>query len=461
MAVKRIEGSYRDPSGHVYDAGDHVLRSVRPIAADDFNVVRRTGLLDRLVAEGTLLPFEEVDRDELTALAPDAVHVLRHPRLDFISHPYEWSFPALRAAAVLHLDIQLKALEAEVTLSDASAYNLQFVGSKPVFIDHLSFRPYRDGEFWAGHRQFCEQFLNPLLLTALSGVPFQTWYRGSLNGLPSREVSPLLPALSKFSRRVFLHVYLLGQLQGESVHRDAVQLAGTGLPRARFRKTLEDLRRWVAELVPKGSRYTEWSDYAGHTSYLEGEGSAKRAFVRDFVTATKPGMVWDVGCNTGDFSAVALAAGARTVVGFEFDHGALDGAFLRATKEGLSLLPLYLDAANPSPDQGWAQRERAGLAGRRSADGVLALALVHHLAISRNVPLAQVVAWLVSLAPSGVIEFVPKTDPMVGRLLALRADVFEDYTEATFLAALETGGRVVRTERITDSGRLVAWFERD
>jgi ribosomal protein L11 methylase PrmA len=461
MIIRRIAGSYRDPSGHVFDGGTHVLRSVRPPAAAEFDQVKQTGLLDRLVAEGVLLPFEVVDRRLLAEQEPDAVSVLRHPRLDFISHPYEWSFRGLRAAALLQLDIQLRALEAGVALGDASAYNLQFIGSKPVFIDHLSFRPYREGEFWTGHQQFCNQFLNPLLLTALTGVPFQTWYRGSLDGIPSREVSPLFPRRKLLSRRMLLHVYLLGKLQGESTRSSAVQLANAGLPRRRFQKTLEDLRGWVAGLEPKGSRFSEWSDYAANTSYGQAEGSAKRAFVADFVAGTKPRMLWDLGCNTGDFSVVALGAGAETVVGFEFDHGALDAAFLRATQEGLSLLPLYLDAANPSPDQGWAQRERAGLGARRSADAVLALALVHHLAISRNVPLAEVVAWIVSLAPKGVIEFVPKADAMVQRLLALRADIFEDYDEAYFLAALESGGRIVKTARVTESGRLLAWFARD
>jgi len=461
MGISRIGGSYRDPSGHVYDAGDHVLRSVRPIAADEFDQVLKTGILERLVADGRLVPFEVLDPEILVAEAPDAVRVLRHPRLEFISYPHEWSFPALRAAALLHLDIQLQALEAGVTLSDASAYNIQFTGSQPVFIDHLSFRPYKDGEFWAGHRQFCEQFLNPLVLTALTGVPFQAWYRGSMNGLPSREVAAFLPRRNMFSRRMLLHVYLLGRLEGESTQRDAVKLAGTGLPRERFKKTLEDLRRWIAGLTPKGSRFSEWGDYAGNTSYGEAEGVAKRDFIRDFVTATRPGMVWDLGCNTGDYSAVALASGARSVVGFEFDQAALDTAYYRAVKENLALLPLFLDAANPSPDQGWAQRERSGLAARRNADAVFALALVHHLAISRNVPLGEVVAWLVSLAPSGVIEFVPKADAMVRRMLALRTDVFEDYTEEVFLGALEAAGRVVRTARITESGRLLAWFDRD
>lgn len=461
MTPSRSGGSYRDPSGHVFVADDHVLRSIRAPAAGPFDEVHRTGFLGRLVAEDFLVPYEFVDRGLLAEQEPDAVHVLRHPRLEFVSHPYEWSFPALQAAALLHLDIHLRALDAGVSLSDGSAYNIQFIGSRPVFIDHLSFRPYKDGEFWAGHRQFCEQFLNPLLLTALTGVPYQGWYRGSMEGIPSRELAALLPKTSMLSRRLLLHVHLMGRLRGERSNKTAVQLASAGFPLATFRKTLEDLRTWIARLQPKGSRFTEWSDYAGNTSYSEAEGQGKRAFIRDFVGAVKPGMLWDFGCNTGDYSVAALEAGARLVIGFEFDHGALDAAYRRASEGRLAFLPLHQDAANPSVSQGWDQAERAGLAERRSADAVMALALVHHLAISRNVPLVAVVDWLTVQAPRGVIEFVPKADPMVQRLLALREDVFEDYDEATFLAALGRRGRITRTVRITETGRLLAWFDRD
>jgi ribosomal protein L11 methylase PrmA len=460
MALRRIEGSYRDPSGHVFDAGDHVLRSVRPPAVADFAEVLKTGFLNQLLDAGDLHPFEVADRALLAELEPDAVQVLRHPRLTFISHPYEWSFPALRAAALLHLDIQIRGLDAGVTLTDASAYNIQFVGPRPVFIDHLSFRPYRDGEFWSGHRQFCEQFLNPLLLTTLTGIPYQNWYRGSMDGLPAREIGPLLPRTTLLSRRFLLHVHLLGRLQGEGARQSAAQLSATAFPKHRYRKTLEDLRAWVSGLRPKGSRFSEWASYAGNTSYADAEGEAKRAFIREFISMSRPAQLWDIGCNTGDYSVVALEAGARSVIGFEFDHGALDLAYLRACEGHLALLPLHLDAANPSPDQGWAQRERAGLSSRRTADAVLALALVHHLAISRNVPLTEVVSWITGLAPRGVIEFVPKGDPMVQRLLSLRADVFEDYTEPVFLSALQRQARVVRTKQVTETGRLLAWFER-
>ncbi|MBL8709364.1 MAG: class I SAM-dependent methyltransferase, partial [Rhodospirillaceae bacterium] len=187
----------------------------------------------------------------------------------------------------------------------------------------------------------------------------------------------------------------------------------------------------------------------------------KQGFVAEMVAAVRPEKLIDLGCNTGDYSKLALQAGAASVIGFDFDLGALDRAFARAQGERLNFLPLWLDAANPSSDQGWAQGERKGFAARARADALLALALVHHLAIGRNIPLAQVVDWLIDIAPQGIIEFVPKSDPMVRQLLSLRADIFADYTEAVFRAAVERRARIRRAHAVAEGGRLLLWYERD
>ena len=181
-------GSYRDPSGSVYEAGGNIYRSVSPLAIGDFETVWSSGDPQDLIAKGWLVGAERIEGSEVAA-ATGAAALLRHPRLSFISYPYEWGFEALKAAALLHLDIQLDALERDIALIDASPYNVQFVGCCPTFIDHLSFRPYREGEFWVGHSQFLDQFLNPLLLRALLGVAHNAWYRGSLEGIPTAELT--------------------------------------------------------------------------------------------------------------------------------------------------------------------------------------------------------------------------------------------------------------------------------
>jgi ribosomal protein L11 methylase PrmA len=454
-------GSYRDPAGAVYDAGPDIYRTVTSLGIAEFEQVWATGYLQSLVEKSWLVPVERLDPTD-TPGAADTRALLRHPRLSFISYPYEWSFQALKSAALLHLDIQIDALAHDIALVDASAYNIQFVGPRPVFIDHLSFRPYREGELWIGHNQFLEQFLNPLLLRAILGVPHNAWFRGSLEGIPTAELTRLIPWRSKLSVNLLSHVVLPAYLQGTVGSSDkALKSIRQGrLPRTGYRGMLERLRAWIAGLSPRRTGRTTWQRYEDFRTYGLAELEAKRAFVGEFVARVKPRQLWDLGCNTGEFSALALEAGSSEVIGFDFDQGALDLAFVRARDEGLTFLPLYLDAANPSPGQGWASTERKSLAGRCRADAVLALAFVHHLAIGRNVPLPRVANWLTGLAPAGVIEFVPKADPTVQLMLQLRKDVFPNYTEEAFLDALSSQARIVKEERLEGAGRLLIWYER-
>jgi ribosomal protein L11 methylase PrmA len=459
--------SFRDPSGRVYEVDGRIFRTIAERAAEDYRFLRRSGVLERLAADGRIIAAQEVDPDVLGPAGRAAAHVLEHPRLPFVSYPYEWPFSALKAAALLHLDLQIELLAHDIALSDASAYNVQFVGPRPVFIDLLSLRRYREGELWPGHRQFCEQFLNPLLLRAALGIPHNAWYRGSLEGIPTQDLARLLPLRRKLSWRVMTYVVLQARLHetandpnGAAFDRAQRISRRRALSRAGFLGILTQLRDWVAGLEPADTGRTVWADYARTHGYGSEEEAAKRAFVAAFAAATKPRLVWDLGCNTGEYAKLALAAGAAQAIGFDSDQSALERAFARAQAERLNLLPLFQDAANPSPDQGWRQSERPGLQRRRTADALLALAVEHHLAIGRNLPLDQVVGWLVGLAPRGVVEFVQKDDPAIRRMLALREDVFDDYDERSFTEALGRQARVVREATVSATGRRLFWYDR-
>jgi len=455
-------GSYRDPSGTVYSAGGDVYRSVSALAIDNFETVWASGYLQDLIAKGWLVGADRVESSEVGAAA-DAPALLRHPRLSFISYPYEWGFEALKSAALLHLDIQLNALDRDIALTDASAYNIQFAGCRPIFIDHLSFQPYREGEFWIGHRQFLEQFLNPLLLRALLGVSHNGWYRGTLEGIPTSDLNCLLPLSRKISFNVLSQVTLPARLQSRArtASKESLQrLSNARLPKSSYRGLLTRLRSWIVGLSPRQTGHTTWQRYEDFHTYGTEELEAKRRFVIDFASRAKPSQIWDLGCNTGEFSELALESGAAEAIGFDFDQGSLDLAFTRGRDRSLNFLPLFLDAANPTPAQGWAGVERKDLTSRGHPDSLLALAFIHHLAIGRNVPLANAVDWLIGLAPRGVIEFVPKSDSMVQTMLRLRKDIFPSYTEECFLRALSQCARVVKRETITQSGRLLVWFER-
>lgn len=454
--------SFRDRSGRVYHRDGRIYRTVMLQAADDFEFVRGTGLIDRLVQAKQLVAENHANVDLVGGAAAGARYVLEHPKLPFISYPYEWSFGALKSAALLQLDVHLEALEHGVTLSDASAYNVQFQGASPIFIDGLSFRRYVDGEYWSGHRQFCDQFLNPLLLQSILGVPHNAWYRGSLDGISAEHLNDLLPWHSKLSWGVFTNVVMQARLQSRTRNDDSAlrRAEARKLPLTGLKELLRGMRRWISRLRPKGVRTTDWQGYADNNSYQAEESAAKRQFVAEFVREVSPDMLWDMGCNTGDYSMVALESGAGRVVGFDFDHNAVDAAYQRSAATDAKFLPLVLDAVNPSPGQGWAQSERKGLDERGSADALVALALVHHLAIGKNVPLTDVVNWLVQLAPVGIIEFVQKSDPMVQQLLRLREDIFEDYNQQTFEAALERHASITKSEQVSATGRRLYCYRR-
>ena len=456
--------SYRDPSGHVHIEGERVFRTVTPHGRAEYEFIRDSGTLNGLIERGLLIGATEVEKIVLADASPQDL-ILEHPNIPVLSYPYEWPFRALKAAALLHLDIQLAVLKNNIALSDASAFNIQFLGGKPIFIDYLSFRRYQDGEPWFGHRQFCEQFLNPLILQAKLGVPFHAAYRGRPDGIESVGLSPLLKLRHKWSPTMFSHITLFARSQNRvnaSMLKEAQVAQVRGLKRDRYRAILLQLHQFISHLKPAEGAQTTWEGYADDNTYETVEAAAKRAVVERFVTDSRPNLLIDLGCNTGDYSQIALSCGAKYVVGLDSDHGALERAFMRSVSDDLNFLPLYQDLGNPTPGLGWNARERQSLEDRLArADAVLALALVHHLAIARNVPLDAVVDAIVAMAPRGVIEFVPKDDPTVQIMLALREDIFASYNRETFIKALERRATVVAHETVSESGRELFRFQRD
>lgn len=456
-------GSFRDPAGHVLISGNRIFRSINEVARRDYEAIRDKGVLSKSIEQGYLIGANELPQSDWPLDNLNAAYVIEHPRIPYISYPYEWSFSQLKAAALHHLDFQLMLLERDVVLSDATAYNIQFIASKPVFIDLLSLRPYRKGEFWSGHRQFCEQFLNPLLLRAFNGICHNAWFRGAMEGIPTTDLMRLIPLSKKFSWNVLSHVILLGKLEQKAINTPdkVVESAKSGqhLSQSSYHGLLLQLRNWIAKLAPADKEKTVWGDYAHTHTYTSKEAAIKQRFVKDFVAATKPKTLVDIGCNTGDYSVASIEAGAEYVIGFDFDQKTIDLAFSRAIDQKLPFLPLFLDAANPSPSQGWQQTERQGFIGRTKADALVALAFEHHLAIAKNIPLPQIIQWLVSIAPQGIIEFVPKSDSTIQRMLALREDIFYEYTLERFQSHLNALANIVKRQKSSESGRELFWYE--
>lgn len=459
-------GSFKDPAGVVFHTQDGVFRALSARGEASFRPVLDSNLLAAWQQRGVAVATEEVSPSFL----PDHVRqqlgfepalVLQHRPIEYISYPYEWPFALLKKAALLHLELQIEALEAGFSFTDSSAYNIQFSGAQPILMDVLSVRPYREGEYWSGYRQFCEEFLNPLLLSAKLGVSYASWYRGNLSGISVEDIARILPFKNKLSLSALVHVELHARLvrstQRSMSHERSLKVRP--LSQAAYGGMLKNLRSWVLSLRPKGVESSYWADYDRRNSYEPGEARVKKNFVREYVGRRSPKLLLDLGCNSGDYSQLALEGGARSVVAFDLDQGALEAAVVRAESQSLNLLPLFLDITNPSPNQGWRQRERMGYRNRSNPDTMIALALIHHLVIGKNIPLGQAVQWLVGCAPSGVIEFVPKQDPMVQGMLSAREDIFSDYNLDQFRAQLQKHARIVKEAELSESGRVMFEYE--
>jgi len=427
MTLQSEESSFRDRDGFVFYAQNKVYRAIGSGYAAQWSDVANQNFLKELIHQGKVVGFSDVPQTDLPALPPAAEKIIEVHRIPFVSYPCEWTFGQLKKAALLTLTIQKQALENGFTLKDASAYNVQFRANNPVFIDLFSFEKYQEGEPWMAYGQFCRHFLGPLLLNRYCGVNLQQLFVTSLDGVSLATVSKLLPWHTRFSPLCYTHIHLHARFENQHAADAGVKKNNLRISRKRSLAIIEHLYEGISALKLPGSK-TNWTDYYDTFSYSKDGYAAKREFVEKHVSPGG-GLCVDLGANTGEFSAMA-ASHFKYVVACDNDREVVRAI---ATKKLPNVLALYTDLSNPTPAFGWNSKERQSFISRvGEADAVLALALVHHLCIGNNVPLHKLAVFFAGFAKKLIVEFVPKTDIQVKKLLVTRKDIFDDYTAAEF-----------------------------
>jgi hypothetical protein len=449
-----LGASFRDPSGYLFVEGGVLYRQVNSIYKEDFERLIKTGLYDELVSEKLLIPHREVPKWE--NLPDECYKVIQPETIDFISYPYEWCFSQLKDAALATLKIQTKALEHDMVLKDSSAFNIQFHKGKPVLIDSLSFQIYKEGQPWIAYRQFCKHFLAPLYLMAYKDVRLSQLFRVYIDGVPLDLAARLLPFRARLSFPAQIHIMLHASSEKRFAGRSID--SSRKMSRTGMQGLIDSLERAVNRLRWSPSK-GGWTDYYETSNYSQQSEKSKEDIIATILDRVSPESMWDLGANLGRYSRIASRMGIPTI-SIDNEPAAVELNYQNCLEENeTNLLPLLLDLTNPSPDMGWDNSERESLKRRAPAEAVFALALIHHLAISNNVPLIKIAEFFQHLGRWLVIEFVPKEDSQVQKLLVSREDVFPDYDLANFESAFSVFFQIHQKFEINGTLRTIFLLE--
>lgn len=451
-----LPSSFRDPAGFLFVEDDVLLRSVNFSYKENYDRLMHSGLYDKLVEENLLIAHNELD--DRTKKTHDAYKLIQPEIVPFISYPFEWCFSQLKDAALATLNIQKQALGFNMILKDASAYNIQFYKGKPILIDTLSFAVYKDNQPWVAYRQFCQHFLAPLALMTFCDIRLSQLLKIYMDGIPLDLVSHLLPKKTWLRITLLFHIHMHAKAQKKFEKK----LSLPKDPRVNKHSLIaliDHLESAIKDLKwqPIG---TEWAEYYEDNNYTSAAIDHKKQLVEIYLKESNPQTVWDFGANTGVFSRIAAGKGAKTIA-FDVDPAAVEKNYRQVLEQNeCCLLPLCLDLTNPSPAIGWAHEERLALIERGPADTTLALALIHHLAISNNVPFEKIAEFLSLTSRFLIIEFIPKSDSQVERLLCTREDIFSKYSQNEFESSFQYYFSIIRRQKIIGTQRTLYLMEK-
>lgn len=446
----QVPSSFRDPVGSVFQVGDTIIRSIMPSYEEHWDAANKSGFIATCIEEKLIPDFMEISP------LPGTWKTLSVERIPYISYPYEWSFSQLKQAALLTLKLQKKALVHELILKDASAYNVQFIGACPIFIDLLSFEKYTEGKAWQAYAQFCEHFLAPLLLMSKISPEINKILASYLDGVPLNVAKSMLPWASRFNLSINMHIFMHAKSQEK--HSDsrisAKKMYSIHVSKKTLLNLVDSLENLILHLSIPDYK-TAWGDYYNDTNYNSLAFSAKHEILDNIVRTQTPKTILDLGANNGEFSYIASKY-ADYVLSPDIDPIAVHTHHQNILKEqNKTILPMLLDISNPSPAIGWNNKERLSFIERTHVETCQALALIHHLAIGNNTPLPLIADFFAKICDFLLLEFVPKEDSQVIRMMSAREDIFPNYHLTGCLDAFNQHFNCLEQIKITNSERTL------
>ena len=446
--------SYRDPSGFLFYKNEILYRQVNQVFKKDFELLIEGGLYQSLVEKKILISHELI-RENLTG-SPDWYLTLQPEIIPFISYPYEWCFDMLKDAALLTIETAKEALNFGMMLRDASAYNIQLSKGKMIFIDTLSFEEYDEQKPWVAYRQFCEHFFAPLALMHYLKQPLQSLLIACPDGIPLSVAAKMLPFKSKLNLHTYLHLHLHSSVAKKNRSEIDQKRAFSKQKMKNLLRSLEDgIKSFSFSQSP-----TVWSSYYEEANQRDDYVAVKKEILTDWVSKLNFSTVLDTGANEGEFSEL-VANKSACVISTDLDHSSINRLYNKIQQKSIpNIYPLIMDLANPSPAIGVNNEERTSFLQRTKVNLTLALALVHHLALGRNIPFHKIAKMYHSITVYLVIEFIPPTDEKVRLMTIHKKDLLINYSEEYFTSAFQNYFSILEKREINNSGRILFLMEK-
>jgi len=455
-ANKSHEASFRDPSGYMFYDGDTLRRVINPIYFSQYKELTQSGFFKTLIKNKLLIPHEE------TSVSEDKI-IITPEKIPFITNPYEWGFEQFKQAALLTLKIQKFALSKGFILKDASAYNVTFHKGKPIFIDTLSFDFYEEGTPWRAYKQFITHFFGPLVLAKYHGADVFDMLQAYIDGIPVKMISSMLPAKTKLSSVLYPNIHLLAKMENKHSEDYKAETKIAKLSKKAQENIISSLYNYISKLSLKES--SEWGDYYTKTNYNEGAFKTKKELIRDWVQPLNVESLIDIGGNDGTFARTVQDI-VKDIIVTDIDRNAVDFNYkqLLENKED-NMLPFVCDVLQPAPGIGFNNTERSSLIHRLkeySPDVTMALALIHHITLSGNVPFEKSAAFFSKFSKYLIIEFPTREDSWVESLLVRKREFinhFDFYNESNFELGYTSYFELLKKERVAGTKRIMYLFK--
>ncbi|MDG2372196.1 MAG: class I SAM-dependent methyltransferase [Flavobacteriaceae bacterium] len=454
----RDKGSFRDPSGYVFVEDDKIYRLVNKCYKDNFEKLQDSGLLKDLFQKELLVRHEIVKYSK--SYDQNQYLVLDVEKIKTITYAYEWSFSQLKDAALSTLEIQLISVSKGMTLKDATPFNIQFKENKPIFIDTLSFEEIKDENYsWKPYKQFCENFLSPLVLMSYTDPRLNKILMNDINGIPIDLSLKLIPLIKKFIPSIFIHFVLPSLFTSKK--KSNSDLKSKKISKSQHLSIINQLIDFISSLKLHDS-LSEWGDYYNETvnekkDYVINKEKLLKSFTEGMIIST----TWDIGSNDGFFSSVIANSSNSYVYSLDIDWRSVEYNYLRNKKNKTkNIHPIIFDFSNPTPALGWLNIERKNLFERLDEpDLIMCLALMHHV-INANIPFDQFINFLKKTNKYVIIEYIPFNDPKCQEIYKTRKEEIIYPTEKEFINLISESFKVILKGIIEPTERKLFLIEK-